>query len=568
MSFSLCYLVHSGSIVTAALLASQSHEDAAEKKVNFQGDMNPDRAAELDRLVEAGDWAGVVAAAAKYDAQEAAQSTPSEPSDAGASSVVSVASTRTGDSGYSGSGTAVTGASGMYTSTGTSNSDSGSRGRKLEEIRAEVEILVEKVVPEEKDNIDEMMMQFRGREEELVETLRTMQEREVAQKARLEGQKRAKRDARQTAEQKKLASVATTIDDTDDTWMEEIDNTPAEPDVHLVDTSDTDRAMDVEEEEHLGEDTTEPEESEEVATDEPAPLEEAPEAEEGEVYAPAVVPVVPDVEEEVYSPEVAVREVDEDIYTSTEEVPEVEDNIYTAAAAVPEVDEDVYTPAVAVAAVAVATAATGAVASGAPSKVRTSKVRTMEDLQEALKRAIDSEDWEKVAETAAGLSGKFNYDSDDDEDAYAGSTASTDKSQNASTRSTDKSQKINELVDRGDWDAVVAVASQFAEDDIRSASTGGDSREIEERRARRQQRLKEEQEALEQADIWSAIADQTRQSTLDKAETEANQAATVAADWAIARSLSELKAADKAGHLSEKGSDSDSSSEADSDKEV
>ena len=68
MSFSLCYLVHSGSIVTAALLASQSHEDAAEKKVNFQGDMNPDRAAELDRLVEAGDWAGVVAAAAKYDA--------------------------------------------------------------------------------------------------------------------------------------------------------------------------------------------------------------------------------------------------------------------------------------------------------------------------------------------------------------------------------------------------------------------------------------------------------------------------------------------------------------------
>ena len=37
-------------------------------------------------------------------------------------------------------------------------------------------------VPEEKDNVDEMMMQFRGREEELVETLRSMQERQVAQK--------------------------------------------------------------------------------------------------------------------------------------------------------------------------------------------------------------------------------------------------------------------------------------------------------------------------------------------------------------------------------------------------
>jgi serine/threonine protein kinase/Ran GTPase-activating protein (RanGAP) involved in mRNA processing and transport len=67
MSFSPCYPFHFGSIVTAALLASQSPEDAAEKKVDFQGDMNADRAAELDRLVEAGDWAEVVAAAAKYE---------------------------------------------------------------------------------------------------------------------------------------------------------------------------------------------------------------------------------------------------------------------------------------------------------------------------------------------------------------------------------------------------------------------------------------------------------------------------------------------------------------------
>ena len=37
--------------------------------------------------------------------------------------------------------------------------------------------MVKRVVPDETDNVDEMMRQFRGREEELVETLRTMQER-------------------------------------------------------------------------------------------------------------------------------------------------------------------------------------------------------------------------------------------------------------------------------------------------------------------------------------------------------------------------------------------------------
>jgi hypothetical protein len=493
------------------LLASQSHGDAAEKKVNFQGDMNPDRAAELDRLVEAGDWAGVVAAAAKYDAQEAAQSTAS---DAGNSSA-SVASTRTGDSGYSGTGTAVTGASGAYASTATTNSDSGgSRARKVEEIRAEVEALVEKVVPEEKGNIDEMMMQFRGREEELVETLRTMQEREVAQKARLEGQKRAKRDARETAEQKKLASTSPAVEDQDDNWMEEIDKIPAEPDVHLIDTSDTDEIKNVTLEE--------PDQQEAEPPKQGRSLEDL----------------------------AAVIAAESPTEAPTQAFPAESDRTSEV-----------------VAAVAVASVAASA-AAHSQSKPRAQKPKKMEDLQEALKRAIDAEDWEKVAETAAGLSGKYIYDSDD-EDVHTGSVTSTDKSQNASsTKSTEKSQKINELVDKGDWDAVVAAASQFAEDDYKSASTADDSKDIEERRLRRQLRLKEEQDALEQADIWSAIADQTRQSTLDRTASEANRAATVAADWAIARSLNELTAADKAGRLSEKGTDSDSSSDGESNQEV
>eukprot|EP00797_Seminavis_robusta_P014664 Sro2209_g319170.1 n/a (359) ;mRNA; r:6122-7198 len=53
-----------------------------------------------------------------------------------------------------------------------------------DEIRREVEAMVCRVFPEELDNVNKMMLQFKGREEELVETLRTLQERGVAQKAR------------------------------------------------------------------------------------------------------------------------------------------------------------------------------------------------------------------------------------------------------------------------------------------------------------------------------------------------------------------------------------------------
>ena len=66
----------------------------------------------------------------------------------------------------------------MATTDQSASNISSQRGQ--EEIRAEVEALVRRVVPEEADNIDEMMTQFKGREEELVETLRRMQERAVS----------------------------------------------------------------------------------------------------------------------------------------------------------------------------------------------------------------------------------------------------------------------------------------------------------------------------------------------------------------------------------------------------
>jgi hypothetical protein len=77
-------------------------------------------------------------------------------------------------------------------------------------MRQEVEALVRRVVPEEIDNVDEMMNQFKGREEELVETLRTMQERAVAQKARAAGQRAAKAEARKNVKRGVVPGAAAT----------------------------------------------------------------------------------------------------------------------------------------------------------------------------------------------------------------------------------------------------------------------------------------------------------------------------------------------------------------------
>ena len=61
--------------------------------------------------------------------------------------------------------------------------------------RVEVESLVRRVVPDEIENIDDIMEQFSGREEELIETLRVMQEKSIAQRARAAVQRSAKREA-------------------------------------------------------------------------------------------------------------------------------------------------------------------------------------------------------------------------------------------------------------------------------------------------------------------------------------------------------------------------------------
>ena len=142
------------------------------------------RAAEIDKLVEAGDWQGVVLAAARFEADQTMDGESHSATSASRSSK------------WSGSGRSS--ASGTQRSFGTTHS-SHEAGRSQAEIRAEVEALVRRVVPEEADNVDEMLNQFKGREEELVETLRRMQERAIASRARLAVQKSAKLEAKAQA---------------------------------------------------------------------------------------------------------------------------------------------------------------------------------------------------------------------------------------------------------------------------------------------------------------------------------------------------------------------------------
>jgi hypothetical protein len=181
---------------TAALLAAASDSQSASSKSGGRsgpgsaasGSLDAVRAAELDNLVEAGDWEGVVLAAARFESSDPAGSRGSR----SGQSIDSASGTDSATGGATGSSPSV--------SESLTASDDPSKMKKRAEMRGEVEALVRRVVPEEIDNVDEMMNQFKGREEELVETLRTMQERAVAQKARQAGQRAAKVEARRNVQ--------------------------------------------------------------------------------------------------------------------------------------------------------------------------------------------------------------------------------------------------------------------------------------------------------------------------------------------------------------------------------
>lgn len=128
----------------------------------------------LEELINSGDWAGVMQASARFDAGAVVNDDRSD------SSFSTAGSTMTSTTDDGGEQTLI-----LPSDIASGPSENSAKVKTIEEIRQEVETLVRRVIPSESGNVDEMLYQFRGREEELVETLRRMQERQIAKKARI-----------------------------------------------------------------------------------------------------------------------------------------------------------------------------------------------------------------------------------------------------------------------------------------------------------------------------------------------------------------------------------------------
>lgn len=440
---------------TAALLAAasdsqsySSHSRAMESQSRASDTTSIDaaRAAELDHLVESGDWEGVVLAAAKFEAAESGSASDSRASGSRASASASPSA---------------------------SVSSSASKIKRRQEMRQEVEDLVRRVVPEEIQNVDEMMSQFRGREEELIETLRTMEERAVAQKARQGAQKQAKVQAKLKTPEERKADVSTLLSTI---------GGPGSPDSAAV---------------------------------------------IGESY------------QDSESPALSSRSLGTGQVTSSAK-----------------------------------SLGTGQVTGAAKSKslgigkIDTAKAPSQRDLkQSALEEAIEAGDWEAVGQAAAMLSDHSLASSVETDEinrladglSSAGSVTESSKG-NLSARA----EELEEMIERGDWTGVVNAAAKKSSD---TSPKDTEATDEEARRRRRLKHLKEEEEALAQAQIWEAIAQQTK---LEAEATSTDQAASVAADWAIGRSLQALVQAEQGDRLTreEDSSKADTSTKTDEEEEV
>lgn len=424
--------------------------------------MDAARAAVLDHLVDAGDWEGVVLAAAKFEATEDSSSKASQ---TGGSATGSSQFSGTASQGYSPS---------------TSVSESPSKVQKRDEIREEVEALVRRVVPEEIGNVDEMMMQFKGREEELVETLRTMQERQVAQKARVQGQKQAKRDA-------KLMVAA------GGAGFPAAASSSASGGIAVPNSAG-------------------------LSTGTAAGIAIGTAAAAGVVAGLVAGSRQDDEEVSTYSHHIAAKDSDALGFES-----------------------------------------------GGDSDYSNTQKRT------ALELAIEAGDWEAVGEAAAMMSDTSvtsvsSAEIDRIGAMSGGSSKSSFSDESADRRrrmksgtNAERAAELDQMIDSGDWTGVVAAASRFSSEGTPSIRSGGGSTQsnrISESSGSsvlrdREHQLKEEEDALAQAEIWMAIAEQSKQ------EGQTDAGASDAADWAIARSLSALKNAEQTGELQRRSAPSD-----------
>jgi hypothetical protein len=138
----------------------------------------------------------------------------------------------------------------------------------------------------------------------------------------------------------------------------------------------------------------------------------------------------------------------------------------------------------------------------------------------ALEMAIEAGDWEAVGQAAAMMS-----------DASVGTTSMGDsnvsQTSSGSPRSrslqgiatSNRAAELDELIDQGNWTGVVAAAAQFKQDDDSKPKANVS---------------KEEQDALAQAELWTKIAQEKKKGATDAGASDA-------AEWAISRSLSQMK---------------------------
>lgn len=427
---------------TAALLAaasdSQSHSSqsgAVSGTVSRSEDsssLDAARAAELDHLVESGDWEGVVLAAAKYEAAETATSG----SDSRA----------------------------MDTS---SNTSTPSKAKRRQELRSEVEDMVRRVVPEEIQNVDEMMQQFRGREEELIETLRTMEERAVAQKARQGAQKQAKVQAKQKTPEEREADASALL-----------------ATIGSLESQDSGAAGGSFDDE---------------------------------------------------SPALASRSLGTGQVTSS-----------TKSLGTGQVE-----------------GTSNGKSLGAGTMEGTPK---RDRKQTALEEAIEKGDWEAVGQAAAMLSDHSLASSvETDELNRLADGMSSGGSDVGSSRGnlSDQAEELEDLIERGDWTGVVKAAA--SKTDKKEIEAKGKAAEEEARRQRRLKHIKGEEDALAEAEVWEAIAKQTKQ---EAEQSSTDQAASAAADWAIGRSLAALVQAEQGEGLTREDSSKAETQTDDDEEEV
>ena len=178
-------------------------------------------------------------------------------------------------------------------------------------------------------------------------------------------------------------------------------------------------------------------------------------------------------------------------------------------------------------------------------------------------------DWEAVGEAAALMS-------DADSQSYAdslpsGVTGSSKGRSVGSAADADRAAELDKLIDKGDWQGVVAAASRYSTLDKASSSlspstgkkkaklgsseseagSGGSNGGLWRKKifgkkgskgggSSEEMLQKEEEEARAQAAIWENIAAQSKSSSSGQ-----DAAASEAADWAISRSLTALKKAEE-----------------------